>query len=88
MPDVRKALDRMLKVADHAKTLDSSMVLCGYSNTPYLTLYGDAADAIIALIGEHPDVLEDSVTYNAIMSDERWETRVDMLYKCFLANNQ
>ena len=88
MPDVRKALDRMLKVADHAKTLDSSMVLCGYSNSPYLTLYGDAADAIIALIGEDPDIFENSVTYKAIMSDEDWETRVDMLHRCFLTNNK
>ena len=88
MPDVREAIGKMLKVADHAKKLDSLMVVGGYSNTPYLTLYGDAADAIIALIGETPDVFEDSVTYKAIMSGESWNARVDMLYNCYLANRK
>ena len=88
MPDVRKALRSMFKAANEAKKIDSVMVICGYSNTPYLTIYGDAADAIIALIGEEPETFEDSVTYKAIMSDEPFEARVDMLYNCYLSNNK
>lgn len=88
MPDVRKALRSMFKAANEAKKLDCMMVLCGYSNTPYLSLYGDMADAIIALIGEEPETFEDSVTYMAIMSDAPFEERVDMLYNCYLANNK
>lgn len=88
MPDVRKALHSMLRAASEAKKIDSMMVICGYSNTPYLSIYGDAADAIIALIGEQPETFEDSVTYSAIMSDEPFESRVDKLYNCYLANRK
>ena len=87
MPDVRKALSGMLKVANEAKKLDSVMAICGYNSTPYFTLYGDAADAINVLIGDESEIFEDTAAYKAVFSDEQWETRVDMLYNAYLTNH-
>lgn len=77
---MKEILMKMVEVAMKAKGLSNSMEEQGYQDNPYWDMYALAADAIYALIGEHTDTFDSSVTYNALNDEELSnEERVNLL---------
>ena len=85
MDNVRDALLRMYRVAKMAKRYDE--VFEGF-DTPYFRIYGEAVDAIYALIGEHTESLEESVTYHVVNATDLTDNRAaEVLMAEFGRNN-
>ena len=63
---MKDALMRVIKAALRAKELDEKMLAMGYGKTPYADIYGELADALFVICGEHTDRIDESVTYTVL----------------------
>lgn len=85
MEEIRDALLRMYRSARLARKLAKAM---DDYDTPYHEIYGDLADAIYYLIGEHIEPFSESVTHCVLSSDILLEERaVSILYYIFKQNH-
>lgn len=66
MKNIEDALLRMVKAAMKAKKLMDSYVKVGLEDNELFQVYGDIAESIYKLIGEHTENFDDSVTVRAL----------------------
>ena len=82
--DVKKVLEEMVTIASHAQTLDRAMTKAGYNDNPYFYIYGNALDAIYALIGECTNTFPESITYKVFKNNKLTDRdRVAILLEYF-----
>lgn len=85
--NVREALKRMVGIAVSARKMDMSFRNAGYHENPFWDIYGEAMDAIYALIGEKTNTIDEAVTYHVINDDSYTnDERVDLLVKEYERN--
>ena len=60
---MKDALMRVIKAALRAKELNEKMLDMGYGKTPYADIYGELADALFIICGEHTNRIDESFTY-------------------------
>lgn len=85
MEEIRDALLRMYRSARLARRLAKAM---DDFDTPYHEIYGDLADAIYCLIGEHVEPFTASHTHNILTSEILLEERaVTILYYIYKQNH-
>ena len=65
---IKSALLKLTKAARDAHYMDSAMETAGYSSNPYADIYGNIADAVYELLGEHTDTFDESVTCATLLS--------------------
>ena len=65
---MKSALFKLTKAARHAHYFESAIRDAGYSSSPYADIFGDIADAIYELLGEHTETFDDSVTCATLLS--------------------
>ena len=58
----------LVNAANMAQMMDSAMKSAGYDENPYFDIYGNIADAIYTLLGEHTNTFEESVTFKVLNS--------------------
>lgn len=66
MDEIRDVLACLIRAGMQARELDKKLTDCGYGNTPYGVIYGEIAEAIYKLTGEHTEEFEHSVTHTAL----------------------
>ena len=94
MESIENVLAKLVRIARQAleivNTLNTANIRYGRDQvfTVFDDFYGNAADAIYALIGEHTETFEESVTYlvlnTPVLSEER---RVQMLMEEYEKNH-
>jgi len=62
MNEIRDALSRLVKAAMRAKAMQEHYLKVGVDDQPWFEIWGDILDGIYALIGEHTETFEESVT--------------------------
>lgn len=67
--DMKKALRLMVTAGRESLKKDTELRNLGYTDTPYLKLHCQIADAIYYLIGETTEDFTNSVTYAAMRAD-------------------
>ena len=84
MDNVRSAIARLVKAGLNARKMQKQSLEVGLEDTLIFQIWGEIMDAIYALIGEHTETLENSITYVAMtapaLSDER---RTEILYNVY-----
>lgn len=81
MNEVKDALFKMVKVGRKLNTMMDNYVKNGVNETPLFDVWGDVLDGIYALLGEHTETIEESVTYTAMTAPYLCiERRTEMLY--------
>lgn len=89
MDEIRDALQNLIRAGMQARELDEKLRESGYGNTPYSLIYGEIADAIYAITGEHTEMFEHSVTHTALnaplLCEER---RVAILMHAYWENHK
>ena len=84
---MRKALERMVRAAEKAKSMDEGLMAKGYSTNPYGDIFGEIADAIFYLLNEKTCRFEDSLTYIALNTDAiTEESKVEILMMQYKKN--
>ena len=86
--DVRKILKRLVNIAMLSLENDTILEKMHFTNTPYFELYGETAEAIYEIIGEHTMTFEESVTYEALNSGYSKEMAVNMLMEAYEKNHK
>lgn len=66
MENIRDALLRLVRAGMAAKRMQEAFLNGGLNDNPLFQIYGDIADAIYCLIGEHTDTFEESTTHLAL----------------------
>ena len=66
MKEIQDALLRMVRAGMAAKKLQETYLKNGLDDNPLLQIYGDVADAIYILIGEHTETFDESTTKCAL----------------------
>ena len=64
--NIESILECLVRIAMKSLYISDQMSLLGFTDNPYFSIFGNAADAIYNLIGEHADPFDDSVTYRTI----------------------
>lgn len=81
MNEVKDALFKMVKAGIKLSGLMTNYADCGIDDSPMFDVWGDILDGIYALLGEHTDTIEESVTYTVMtapyLNNER---RTEMLW--------
>ena len=88
MNGIKDALLRMVRAARETEALQKQYLEVGLDDNPVFEIWGNIVDAVYALVGEHTETVEESVTWTVlkapILSDER---RAEMLYAEHLKHN-
>ena len=88
MENVRDALLRMVRAARDSKRLQEAFLDVGLKDNMIFNIYGDIAEAIYKLIGEHTESIEESVTNlvltTPLLTEDR---RVEMLIAEYKKNH-
>lgn len=66
MDNIKDALLRMVRAARNAKRLQETYLKNGLDDNAAFQIYGDIADGIYYLIGEHTETFDDSATHRAL----------------------
>lgn len=89
MKEVKDALLRVVRATMKTKHMQEKYLEIGIDDQPWFDIWGDQIDAIYALLGEHTDTLEESVTYVTMtapyLTDER---RTEMLFAEYQKNHK
>lgn len=87
MDNIRDALLRMYRAAKWALKYHMALQDAGAGDSPYWDIYGEIADAIYALIGEHELYFTHSLTYRVLHTADLDDAKaVDMLYSEYVKN--
>ena len=79
--DMKNALTKLVRTAVETRQIAQNMQALGYWDTPYETIFGGIADAVYALLGEHTDTFDESMTAEALCSETLPEQqRVALLF--------
>lgn len=83
--NMEKALTKLISAVKTAKKMDEAMREAGYENNPYFDIWGDIAEAVYALLDEHTDTFDSSVTAQVIsdMANVPINEAVDILWAVF-----
>ena len=88
MDNVRDALLRMVRAARDSKRLQEAFLDVGLKDNMIFNIYGNIAESIYKLIGEHTESIEESVTSlvltTPLLTEDR---RVEMLMAEYKKNN-
>lgn len=85
--DIQKALKLMVTAGRDTLKKDTELRKLGYTDTPYLKLHCQIADAIYNLIGEKTDDFSKSMTYAAMRADVFTEEGLaDLLHMIYVKN--
>ena len=89
MGNMKDALMRIINVAIEAKNIDEELSKHGYPDSPYAKFFGELAEGLYILVGEHSETFEESSTYAVMtapfMDSERRAACLTHLYEI---NNQ
>jgi hypothetical protein len=66
MEHIRDALLRLVKAGVAIKKLQETYLQCGLDDDPLFNAYGEIADAICILTGEHKNTFEETTTHLAL----------------------
>lgn len=88
MNEVKDAFLRMVRTALFLKKMAEAYSVIGLNDNPHHEAYGDLAEAIYSLVGEHVDEFNLSATYVALttpyLTDER---RMELLWAEYVRNH-
>ena len=66
---MKEVLTHLIRASETARQMDAAMHDLGYTNNPYIDIFGEIADAVYYLLGEKKECFEDSATYWALNGD-------------------
>ena len=64
-----KTLRSLIRAAEKARKMDAVLNQMGYSNNPYIDIFGDIVDAVYNLVREPKDDIEKSATWWVMNAD-------------------
>lgn len=64
--NIESVLTELVEAGMLAKKMDNALHDAGFDGSPYFSIYGNIADAIYKLIGEHTETFDESITAHVL----------------------